>query len=215
MHFNLNEEQQLFYDTAYAFGQDQIAPNALQWERDGAIPREVLKAAGDLGFGGIYVPEDQGGTGLSRLDAVLVFEALAMACPSVSAFMSIHNMCTNMVAKYATNSFKSEWLDRLIGFDIYAAYCLTEPGSGSDAAALRTKAERTNVGFKLSGNKAFISGGGFADLYLVMCRTGGEGPKGISTMLIPNGTDGLSFRGAGTENGLEITTHRPSANGRL
>ncbi len=193
MHFNLNEEQQLFYDTAYEFGQDQIAPNALQWERDGAIPREVLKAAGDLGFGGIYVPEDQGGTGLSRLDAVLVFEALAMACPSVSAFMSIHNMCTNMVAKYATDSFKSEWLDRLIGFDIYAAYCLTEPGSGSDAAALRTKAERTNVGFKLSGNKAFISGGGFADLYLVMCRTGDEGPKGISTMLIPNGTDGLSF----------------------
>lgn len=193
MQFNMNEEQQLFYDTAYAFGQDQIAPNALQWERDGAIPREVLKEAGDLGFGGIYVPEDQGGTGLSRLDAVLIFEALAMACPSVSAFMSIHNMCTTMVAKYATDSFKSEWLERLIGFDIYAAYCLTEPGSGSDAAALRTKAERTNAGFKLSGNKAFISGGGFADLYLVMCRTGDEGPKGISTMLIPNGTDGLSF----------------------
>ncbi len=193
MQFNLSEEQQLFYDTAYAFGQDAIAPNAQQWERDGAIPQNVLKAAGDLGFGGIYVPEELGGTGLSRLDAVLIFEALASACPSVSAFMSIHNMCTNMVAKYATDSFKAEWLDRLIGFDIYAAYCLTEPGSGSDAAALRTKAERTNTGFKLSGNKAFISGGGFADLYLVMCRTGEDGPKGVSTMLIPNGTDGLSF----------------------
>lgn len=193
MQFELTEEQQLFYDTAYAFGQDAIAPNAQKWERDGAIPQRVLKAAGDLGFGGIYVPEELGGTGLSRLDAVLIFEALAMACPSVSAFMSIHNMCTNMVAKYATDSFKSEWLERLIGFDIYAAYCLTEPGSGSDAAALRTKAERTNTGFKLSGNKAFISGGGFADLYLVMCRTGEDGPKGISTMLIPNGTDGLSF----------------------
>ncbi|MBL4750125.1 MAG: acyl-CoA dehydrogenase family protein [Amylibacter sp.] len=193
MQFDLNEEQQLFYDTAYAFGQAEIAPNALQWEREGGIPQSVLKAAGDLGFGGIYVPEEMGGTGLSRLDAVLIFEALAMACPSVSAFMSIHNMCTNMVAKYATDSFKNVWLDRLIGFDIYAAYCLTEPGSGSDAAALRTKAERTDTGFKLSGNKAFISGGGFADLYLVMCRTGKEGPKGISTMLIPNGTEGLSF----------------------
>lgn len=193
MQFNLNEEQQLFYDTAYAFGQAEIAPNVLQWDRDETIPREVLKAAGDLGFGGIYVPEELGGTGLSRLDAVLIFEALAMACPSVSAFMSIHNMCTNMVAKYATDSFKAEWLDRLIGFDIYAAYCLTEPGSGSDAAALRTKAEKTTTGFKLSGNKAFISGGGYADLYLVMCRTGEDGPKGISTMLIPDGTDGLSF----------------------
>jgi alkylation response protein AidB-like acyl-CoA dehydrogenase len=195
MQFNLSEEQQLFYDTAYAFGQDEIAPNAQAWDDDRTIPRSVLKAAGDLGFGGIYVPEELGGTGLSRLDAVLIFEALAMACPSVSAFMSIHNMCTNMVAKYATDSFKSEWLDRLIGFDIYAAYCLTEPGSGSDAAALHTKAERADSGFKLSGNKAFISGGGFADLYLVMCRTGDDGPKGISTMLVPNGTDGLSFGG--------------------
>lgn len=193
MQFNLSEEQQLFYETAYAFGQDAIAPNAQDWERDGAIPRDVLKAAGELGFGAIYVPEKLGGTGLTRLDAVLIFEALSMACPSVAGFISIHNMCTNMVAKYAKESFKSEWLDRLIGFDVYAAYCLTEPGSGSDAAALRTKAERTNTGYKLSGNKAFISGGGFADLYLVMCRTGEDGPKGISTMLIPDGTAGLSF----------------------
>lgn len=193
MQFDLNEEQRLFFDMAYAFGQDAIAPNALQWERDGEIPREVLKAAGDLGFGAIYVPEDLGGTGLTRLDAVLIFEALSMACPSVAGFISIHNMCTNMVAKYATDSFKAEWMDRLIGFDVYASYCLTEPGSGSDAAALNTKAEKTNSGFKLTGNKAFISGGGFADLYLVMCRTGEEGPKGISTMLIPDGTKGLSF----------------------
>jgi alkylation response protein AidB-like acyl-CoA dehydrogenase len=195
MQFNLDEEQQLFFDTAYAFGQDEIAPNAQAWERDGAIPQAVLKAAGDLGFGGIYVPEELGGTGLSRLDATLIFEALAMACPAVSAYMSIHNMCTNMVAKYATDSFKAEWLDRLVGFEVYASYCLTEPGSGSDAAALRTKAEKTDSGYKLSGNKAFISGGGFADLYLVMCRTGDDGPKGISTVLVPNGTDGLSFGG--------------------
>jgi alkylation response protein AidB-like acyl-CoA dehydrogenase len=193
MEFDLNEEQTLFFDTAYAFGQDTIAPNAHSWEQQGEIPRDVLKAAGQLGFGAIYVPESLGGTGLSRLDATLIFEALSMACPSVAAFMSIHNMCTNMVAKYGSDSFKAEWLERLVAFDIYAAYCLTEPGSGSDAAALRTKAERTNTGYKLNGNKAFISGGGFADLYLVMCRTGDDSPKGISTMLIPNGTDGLSF----------------------
>lgn len=193
MEFDLNEEQKLFFDTAYTFGQDAIAPNAHAWEQQGEIPRDVLKAAGELGFGAIYVPEDLGGTGLSRLDATLIFEALSMACPSVAAFMSIHNMCTNMIAKYGSDSFKAEWLDRLVGFEIYAAYCLTEPGSGSDASALRTKAEKTNAGYKLSGNKAFISGGGFADLYLVMCRTGDDSPKGISTMLIPNGTHGLSF----------------------
>lgn len=193
MEFDLNEEQKLFFDTAYTFGQDAIAPNAHIWEQQGEIPRDVLKAAGELGFGAIYVPEDLGGTGLSRLDATLIFEALSMACPSVAGFMSIHNMCTNMIAKYGSDSFKAEWLDRLVAFEIYAAYCLTEPGSGSDASALRTKAEKTNAGFKLTGNKAFISGGGFADLYLVMCRTGDDGPKGISTMLIPNGTDGLSF----------------------
>lgn len=193
MDFALSEEQQMIFDMAYQFGQDAIAPNAIEWEKQGSIPKEVLQAAGELGFGAIYVPEERGGTGLTRQDATLIFEALSMACPSVAAFISIHNMSTNMVAKYATDSFKAEWLDRLIAFEIYAAYCLTEPGSGSDASALRTKAERTNEGYKLTGNKAFISGGGYADLYLVMCRTGDDSPKGISTMLIPNGTKGLSF----------------------
>ncbi len=193
MDFALNEEQQLFFDTAQAFGRDEVAPHAQEWDKQGEIPRELLKAAGALGFGAIYVPEELGGTGLSRLDATLIFEALSMACPSVAAFISIHNMSTNMVAKYATDSFKAEWLDRLIAMEVYAAYCLTEPGSGSDAAALRTKAEKTETGYALSGNKAFISGGGYADLYLVMCRTGDDGPGGISTMLVPDGTKGLSF----------------------
>lgn len=193
MDFALSEEQQMIFDMAHGFGQEAIAPNARQWDIDQSIPKDVLKAAGDLGFGAIYVPEDLGGTGLTRLDAVLIFEALSMACPSVAAFMSIHNMCTNMVAKYGTDSFKSQWLAKMTAFEIYCAYCLTEPGSGSDAAALRTRAEKTNEGYKLTGNKAFISGGGYADLYLVMSRTGEEGPKGVSTIAVPDGTDGLSF----------------------
>jgi alkylation response protein AidB-like acyl-CoA dehydrogenase len=193
MDFALSEEQQMIFDMAYSFGQEAIAPHAMSWEREENIPKEVLKQAGELGFGAIYVPEDVGGTGLGRLDAVLIFEALSMSCPSVAAFISIHNMCTNMVAEHGSDSFKSEWLDRLLHFEIYCAYCLTEPGSGSDAAALSTKAERTDSGFRLTGNKAFISGGGYAELYLVMARTGQDGPKGISTFAIPDGTVGLSF----------------------
>ncbi len=193
MNFELTEEQNLIFEMAYNFGQDAIAPHALQWEKDETIPREVLKAAAELGFGAMYVPEDKGGSGLSRLDATLVFEALAMACPAVSAFISIHNMCANMVAKNGTEALKTEWLDKLISLEAYCSYCLTEPGSGSDAAALRTKAIRTNEGYSLTGNKAFISGGSYADLYLVMCRTGKEGSKGVSAITVPNGSAGLSF----------------------
>jgi len=193
MNFDLSEEQTLIFEMAHSFAQDQIAPHAAQWEKDQVIPRDVLRAIGALGFGSIYVPEDQGGTGLSRLDAVLIFEAFSMACPSVAAFISIHNMCVNMVAKYGTQSFKDTWLDRLMTLDAYAAYCLTEPSCGSDAANLSTKAILIDDQYQLTGNKAFISGGGFADLYLVMCRTGGEGYKGISTVAIPDGTKGLSF----------------------
>ena len=190
---DLSEEQQLVFDTAKSFGEEAIAPHAYAWEKAGEIPRDVLAAAGALGFGAIYVPEEHGGSGLSRLDATLVFEALAMSCPSVSGFISIHNMTTNMVAKYGSEALRSEWLDRMIGLKVYVAYCLTEPGSGSDAAALRTRAEKTKEGYKLNGTKSFISGGGFADLYITMVRTGGEGPKGISTVAVPNGSTGLSF----------------------
>ena len=190
---DLSEEQQLVFDTAKSFGEEAIAPHAYAWEKAGEIPRDVLAAAGALGFGAIYVPEEHGGSGLSRLDATLVFEALAMSCPSVSGFISIHNMTTNMVAKYGSEALRSEWLDRMIGLKVYGAYCLTEAGSGSDAAALRTRAEKTKEGYKLNGTKSFISGGGFADLYITMVRTGGEGPKGISTVAVPNGSTGLSF----------------------
>ncbi|MCL4127483.1 UNVERIFIED_CONTAM: hypothetical protein GTU68_013657 [Idotea baltica] len=183
----------MFFDTAYAFGQENIAPFAYDWEEAGAIPRSVLEGAAELGFAALYVPEEQGGTGLTRLDATLIFEALSAACPSVAAFLSIHNMCTNMVAKYGSDQAKDEWLPKLISMEKIAAYCLTEPGSGSDAAALRTKAEKNDAGYALTGNKAFISGGGFADLYVVMCRTGEAGPKGISTALVADGATGLSF----------------------
>lgn len=193
MDFALTSEQDLIFETAYDFGQREIAPYAYDWEDDGAIPREVLIAAGELGFGAIYVPEDFGGVGFSRLDATLVFEALSAACPSVAAFISIHNMCTNMIAHYGTQEFKDRWMTTLISMEAIAAYCLTEPGSGSDAAALRTKATQTYDGYSLDGSKSFISGGGFADLYVVMCRTGENGPKGISTVVVEDGNKGLSF----------------------
>lgn len=195
MNFELTEEQNLIFEMAYNFGQDAIAPNALQWEKDETIPRDVLVSAAELGFGAMYVPEDKGGSGLSRLDATLVFEALAMACPAVSAFISIHNMCASMIAKHGSDATQSKWLHKLVSMEAYCSYCLTEPGSGSDAAALRTKATRTNEGYSLTGNKAFISGGGYADLYLVMCRTGDDGAKGVSAITVPNGSDGLSFGG--------------------
>lgn len=193
MDFGLSEEQNLIFDMASEFARDAIAPHAYEWEKDGTIPRDVLAAAGALGFGAMYVPEELGGTGLTRLDATLVFEALAGACPSVAAFISIHNMCTNMIAKYATDAFKEQWLPRLASMETIASYCLTEPGAGSDAAALRTRADKTNAGYELTGNKAFISGGGYSDLYVVMCRTGAEGPRGISTVVAETGAPGLSF----------------------
>lgn len=193
MDFNLSEEQQMIFDMAYDFGQTDIAPYAYEWEEAGGIPRHVLKAAAELGMAAIYVPEEKGGTGLSRLDATLIFEALSASCPSVAAFISIHNMCADMVAKYGTAKVQDEWLEPMIKMEKIASYCLTEPGSGSDAASLRTRAVSTESGYTLTGTKAFISGGGFSDLYLVMCRTGEDGPKGISTMLVPDGVDGLSF----------------------
>lgn len=193
MDFGLTEEQQAVFDMARDFGADRIAPFARDWEKAGGIPREVLEEAAALGLAAIYVSEEQGGSGLTRLDAVLVFEALAMACPSVAAFLSIHNMCTGMVASYGSPEIQAKYLPSLISMQRIASYCLTEPGSGSDAAALRTRAERTNEGYTLNGAKAFISGGGYSDLYVVMCRTGADGPKGISTVLVEDGTPGLSF----------------------
>jgi alkylation response protein AidB-like acyl-CoA dehydrogenase len=193
MNFALTEEQQAIFEMARDFGAEKIAPHAADWEAEGTIPREVLQEAAALGLAAIYVSEENGGSGLSRLDATLIFEALSMACPSVAAFISIHNMCAWMIDSFASDEMKARWLPKLATMETIASYCLTEPNSGSDAAALTTRAERTNEGYVMNGTKSFISGGGYSDLYVVMSRTGAEGPKGISTVLVENGTDGLSF----------------------
>jgi alkylation response protein AidB-like acyl-CoA dehydrogenase len=195
MDFALTEEQSAIFDMAHGFGQDRIAPHAQDWEAAGTIPKELWPEIGALGFGGLYVSEESGGAGLSRLDATLVFEALSMACPSVAAFLSIHNMCAKMIDKFASQELKGRYLPKVLTMETVLSYCLTEPGSGSDAAALKTRAERTNEGYKLNGTKAFISGGGYSDAYVTMVRTGEDGPKGISTVIVDDGTPGLSFGG--------------------
>ena len=195
MDFALTEEQTAIFDMAHAFGQEHIAPFARQWEALGTIPKDLWPRVGELGFGGLYVSEETGGAGLGRLDATLVFEALSMACPSVAAFLSIHNMCARMLDSFASDELKARVMPDVLSMNTVLSYCLTEPGSGSDAAALKTRAERTNDGYVLNGTKAFISGGGYSDAYVCMVRTGGDGPKGISTLYVEDGTPGLSFGG--------------------
>lgn len=195
MDFALSEEQEAIFATARDFGAEHIAPFARGWEREGTIPRDLWPKVAELGLGGIYVGEEHGGSGLTRLDATLVFEALAMSCPAVGSFLSIHNMCGGMIDRFGSAETKAKWLPPLCRMETIFSYCLTEPGSGSDAAALRTKAERTNEGWKLNGSKAFISGGGYSDAYVAMVRTGADGPKGISAVIVEDGTPGLSFGG--------------------
>lgn len=195
MDFALTEEQTAIYDMAHGFGQEQIAPFAQAWEAEGTMPRALFPKVGELGLGGIYVREDSGGSGLGRVDSVLIFEALSQACPTVAAFISIHNMVAWMVDQFGADALKDKYLADLVAFNKIGAYCLTEPGSGSDAAALKTRAIRDGEGYGLTGTKAFISGGGFADLYVVMCRTGDDSPKGISAVMLEDGTQGLSFGG--------------------
>ncbi|TRD18965.1 acyl-CoA dehydrogenase family protein [Palleronia caenipelagi] len=195
MDFALTEEQQAIADMARAFGEDHIAPHARQWEAEGTIPRSLWAKAAALGFGGLNVPEDLGGTGLSRLDSTLIFEALSRSCASVAAFLSIHNMCATMLARYGSDEMQAARLVPACGMETVYSYCLTEPGSGSDAAALKTRAERTGTGYSLTGTKAFISGGGYSDAYIVMARTGEAGPRGVSALIVDAGTEGLSFGG--------------------
>ena len=195
MDFALSEEQSAIFDMAKAFGEEHIAPHAMAWEKAGTIPKDLWPKVAELGLGGIYVSEEMGGSGLSRLDAALVFEALAMSCPSVGSFLSIHNMCGGMIDKFASDDMRASILPDLCAMNKVYSYCLTEPGSGSDAAALRTRAERTNQGYIMNGTKAFISGGGYSDAYIVMCRTGDDSPKGISTLIVEDGSEGLSFGG--------------------
>ncbi len=193
MDFALTEEQVAIQEMARGFADDTLAPHALEWDEKGHFPADVVRSTGELGLAGIYVSEDVGGSGLGRLDAVLIFEALAHGCPSIGSFISIHNMVAWMIDRFGTEEQRRKWVPKMCAMEIMGSYCLTEPGSGSDAAALRTKAALDGNQWKLNGTKAFISGAGHTDLYLAMCRTGDDSPGGVSAMLIENGTAGLSF----------------------
>ena len=176
-----------------AFASARLAPNAATWDAEKTFPIDVLREAGELGLGGIYVKEDVGGSALSRFDAVAIFEELAKGDTTIAAYISIHNMVAWMIDAYGNLPQREQWLPRMVTMEHLGSYCLTEPGSGSDAAALSTRAARTNEGWTLDGAKAFISGAGRSDLYIAMVRTGAEGPGGISAMLVEDGTPGLSF----------------------
>ncbi|AGM27788.1 isobutyryl-CoA dehydrogenase [Mycobacteroides abscessus] len=191
--FNLTDEQREIWNTAREFADIHIAPHALDWDRDKYFPVEIFPKAAALGMGGIYVNPDVGGSGLTRLDASLIFEAMATGCSAVSAFISIHNMAAWMIDEFGDEEQRRRWLPSMCTMETIGAYCLTEPECGSDAAALRTSAIRQGDEYVLNGVKQFISGAGAADLYVVMARTGGPGPRGISTIVVPKDTPGLSF----------------------
>jgi alkylation response protein AidB-like acyl-CoA dehydrogenase len=193
MNFDLTEEQRAIQDTARAFARDEMMPFARQWDEDEIFPVDTLRRAAALGFGGIYVSADVGGSALSRLDAVLIFEELAQGCPSTAAYISIHNMVAWMIDAYGASELRHRFLPDLCSMTKFGSYCLTEPDSGSDAASLKTRALREHDHYRLDGTKAFISGGGTSDIYLVMARTGEGGPRGISCFLVENGMPGLSF----------------------
>ncbi|WP_377811775.1 isobutyryl-CoA dehydrogenase (plasmid) [Azospirillum sp. A29] len=193
MSFELTEDQVAIRDMALSFARDELAPNAVEWDQKKHFPVDTLRAAGQLGMGGIYVSEDHGGSALSRFDAVVIFEALSQGCPTIASYISIHNMVAGMVDNFGSDEQKAHWLPKLCTMEWLASYCLTEANAGSDAAALRTKAVRDGDSYVLNGAKQFISGAGSSDLYLVMARTGEDGPGGISAFLVPKDTPGLSF----------------------
>jgi len=189
----LNEDQKQIQQMALDFATEKLLPHAPKWDQEEFFPRDVMKEAAELGFGGIYVKEDVGGSALSRFDAALIFEALASADVSTTAFISIHNMCAGLIDNYGNEEQRQKYLPSLVTMEKVASYCLTEPGSGSDAASLSTKAVKDGDHYILNGSKAFISGGGDSEVYLVMVRTGAPGPKGISCILVEKDTPGLSF----------------------
>jgi alkylation response protein AidB-like acyl-CoA dehydrogenase len=191
--YTLTEDQITIRDMAREFAAEKLAPHALEWDEKRHFPMDVIRETAALGMSGIYVSEASGGTGLNRLDAALIFEALAEGCPAVSAYLSIHNMVAWMIDRYGTDAQKAAFLPDLLSMKHFGAYCLTEPGSGSDAAALKTRAVRDGDHYVLNGQKQFISAAGAADIYLVMVRTGEDGPKGVSSLLVHKDTPGLSF----------------------
>ncbi len=193
MDFELSEEQQAFRDAARGFAREEMMPRAREWDEKSIFPVEQLRAAAALGFGGIYVKEDVGGSALTRLDAAIIFEELAQGCTSTAAYISIHNMAAWMIDSFGSDDVRKRFLPKLTTMEHFASYCLTEPGAGSDAASLRTSAKRDGDHYVLNGEKAFISGGGVSDIYVCMVRTGEPGPRGISCVAVEKGTKGLSF----------------------
>ena len=191
--FDLNDEQRQIQEMARAFTADQITPHAAEWDEKHIFPRETIRQAAELGFGSIYVSEASGGIGLGRLEAALIMEAMAYGDPSTSAFISIHNMASWMIDRFGSAAVKEKYLPSLITMEQMASYCLTEPSSGSDAAALKTKAVKDGDCYIVSGSKAFISGGGENEIYVTMVRTGADGPKGISCLVIEKDMPGVSF----------------------
>ncbi len=195
MDFNLNEEQQAFQEAARAFAQGEMAPHAAEWDEKKIFPTDVIAKAGELGFCGMYCPEEVGGMGLSRLDTVIILEELAAGCTSTAAFISIHNMASWMMATWGTESVKSEWCGDLAMGQKLASYCLTEPGAGSDAGSLRTTAKKDGDEYVINGSKMFISGAGSTDVLVLMARTGTQedGPRGISAFAVAANLDGISY----------------------
>ncbi|MCG6243484.1 acyl-CoA dehydrogenase family protein [Vibrio diabolicus] len=193
MDFELNEDQRAFADTAQQFADERLAPMAAEWDEKQIFPKDVLREAGELGFLSLYTPEAQGGLGLSRLDASIIFEQLAMGCTSTTAFMTIHNMVSWMIASFATDEAKTQFCPKLVTGEWLGSYCLTEPNAGSDAAALTTSATKKGDKYVPNGGKTFISGAGHTDVLVVMARTGDAGAKGVSAFVVPAQADGISY----------------------
>ena len=193
MDFSLTDDQRAIQEMAQAFARDELAPHSAKWDEERHFPVDVMRAAAGLGFAGIYVQEDVGGSALSRLDASIIFEALSYGDVPTAAYMTIHNMASWMIDRFASEDLRARYLPRLTTMELIASYCLTEPGSGSDAVSMRTTAKKDGDHYVLNGSKAFISGAGVSDVYVVMARTGGEGAKGVSTFVVEKGQDGLSF----------------------
>jgi alkylation response protein AidB-like acyl-CoA dehydrogenase len=193
MHFALTEEQAAIQETALAFAKERIAPHAAEWDETGHFPVDVIRETAALGMATIYVPAEQGGSGLTRKDGALIMEALAYGCPAIAGYISIHNMVAWMLAGYASSDQVAAWMPKLASMEWLSSYCLTEPGAGSDAAALKTTARRTGDHYVLNGTKQFISGAGTTDFYFVFARTGEEGPGGVSAFAVMKGTPGFSF----------------------
>jgi len=191
--FDLTEDQRAIQEMAQRFTADAITPHAGEWDEKHIFPRDTIRAAAELGFGGIYVSEESGGIGLGRLEAALIMEAMAYGCPSTSAFISIHNMAAWMIDRFGSDAVKAKYLPAMVPMDKMGSYCLTEAGAGSDAAALKTKAVRDGDHYVVTGSKQFISGGGENEIYVVMCRTGDDSAKGISCLVIEKGMEGVSF----------------------